>query len=351
MSTSHKLLITAFGLLLLALGYLLSSSEQPPTTLTAAPAERSRATNREVNSPPPSQTSRRRKDFQSLAKLFPADQFPKLTSHEIETYLQAQNRSAGALLAAFRMTQDNALLTEALEKFPNHPQVLFSALQVSEDPAKRLELLESFKRADPDNGIGNCLAARTLIDLGRDEEAITELLQSSGKPIKDFTEQSNQNFTEAYLSAGFSPLEAKVAGHAGSNTSWLLLMGDPVWKKLDETRRNYESSGNAAGVQSLRDIQSEIGRNLQQDGSMLDSMIGLTYEKKAWKGIDSPESAALLEDMNQRSNTLRELSQKFHSLVESPSVPESDWLLYFDRVKLFGEKAAVDWLLEKHPAL
>ena len=31
--------------------------------------------------------------------------------------------------------------------------------------------------------------------------------------------------------------------------------------------------------------------------------------------------------------------------MESSAVPENDWLLYFDRVKLFGEKAANDWLL------
>jgi hypothetical protein len=346
MSTRNKLLITASGLLLLAVGLLLRPSEKSPSTV---PAESTRAISREVKSLPPSRTPRGKKEFQSLAKLYSGDAFSKLTPQEIETYLQSQNRNAGALLAAFRMTQDKAFLTEALEKFPNHPHVLFCALQVSEDPAKRLELLESFKRADPDNGIGNLLAARALIDLGRDGEAVSELLQSSGKPIKDFAEQSNQNFTEAYLSAGFSPLEAKVAGHAGSMTSWLMLMGDPVWKKLEETRLEYESSGNVAGVQSLRDIQFEMGRTLQQDGSLLDSMIGLVYEKKAWKGIDSPESAAFLQDLDQRTKTLKGYTQKFTTLVESPSVPESDWLLYFDRVKLFGEKAAVDWLLEKHP--
>ncbi|MES2440549.1 MAG: hypothetical protein V4584_15895 [Verrucomicrobiota bacterium] len=345
--TRNKLYLAA-ALLLLALGILLRPSS-PRSGVAAASAEGSRAISRDAKSTPAPAASRRKREFRSLAKLYTGDQFPKLTPQEIQTYLQAQNRNVDALLAVFRMTQDKAFLTEALEKFPNHPHVLFCLLQVCEDPAKRLELLDSFKRADPENGIGNFLAARTLIDLGRDEEAVAELLKSSGKPIKDFTEQSSQNFTEAYLSAGFSPLEARVAGHAGSMTSWLMLMGDPVWKKLEETRLDYESSGNVAGVQSLRDIQFEMGRTLQQDGSLLDSMIGLVYEKKAWKGIDSPESAAFFQEVDQRTKTLREYTQKFTTLVESPAVPEADWLLYFDRVKLFGEKAAVDWLLEKHP--
>jgi hypothetical protein len=36
-------------------------------------------------------------------------------------------------------------------------------------------------------------------------------------------------------------------------------------------------------------------------------------------------------------------------LMKDPAVPESDWMLYFDRVKLFGETAANDWMLEKYP--
>ncbi len=35
--------------------------------------------------------------------------------------------------------------------------------------------------------------------------------------------------------------------------------------------------------------------------------------------------------------------------MENATVPESDWLLYFDRAKLFGERAAMDWMLGKHP--
>jgi hypothetical protein len=42
---------------------------------------------------------------------------------------------------------------------------------------------------------------------------------------------------------------------------------------------------------------------------------------------------------------------KIPPLMADGSVPESDWLLYFDRVRLFGENAANSWLLEKHPPM
>lgn len=36
-------------------------------------------------------------------------------------------------------------------------------------------------------------------------------------------------------------------------------------------------------------------------------------------------------------------------LMKDPEVGENDWLLYFDRVKIFGEAAANDWMTERYP--
>ncbi|MES2440550.1 MAG: hypothetical protein V4584_15900 [Verrucomicrobiota bacterium] len=352
MSTRNKLLTAAAGLLLLALGILLRHPALPAPAISAGSAERSRSAHREDReavSPPRPKLPRRAKDFQTFVRLGSNGEFPKLTPQEIENYLRTRNRSAESLLTAFRMSQDKAFLTEALEKFPNNPQVLFTALQLSEDPAKRLSLLESLKRADPDNGVANCLAARCLINLGKNDEAVAELLKCSGKPIKDFTTDFFQNAEEAYLSAGFSPVEAKMAGLYSTPKPMLFQMAH--WKNLDEIRRNYESSGNVAGVQSLRDIQSELGRSLQGTGLIVDSAVGIMYEKYAWKGIDTPESAAYLQELEQRKNTMNEGAKKITALMGTSSIPEGEWLLYFDRAKLFGEKAANDWMLEKHPEL
>jgi hypothetical protein len=180
---------------------------------------------------------------------------------------------------------------------------------------------------------------------------VAELLQSSGKPIEDFTVKGCQAAEEAYLSAGFSPVEAKMAALYGSTKPTLMQMATPVLKKLDEFRLSHEATGNVTEVQSLRDIQSDIGRGLQENGMIVDSLVGILYEKSAWKGIDSPEAAASLQEIERRRNALTESATRIAALMEGSTVPESEWLLYFDRAKLFGEKAANDWLLEKHPDL
>jgi hypothetical protein len=70
------------------------------------------------------------------------------------------------------------------------------------DPLKRLEILESLKRSDPENGMADCLTAYTLLDLGRGGEALANLSQAVGKPLSDYTVLSCQNDEEAYLAAG-----------------------------------------------------------------------------------------------------------------------------------------------------
>ncbi len=223
MSARNKLYIAAAALLL-ALGMLLRPAAQRP-----ADAESSAARSRPARATPtPSSSSRAprpAKDFQSFAQLAVKGEFPKLTRDQIESYLEAQHRSAGALLAAFHLGRDDAFLREAMEKFPHNPQVLLASLVwFTREPAKRLEGLESLKRADPDNGIADGLAARTLFDFGKNDEALAALSQSVGKPIRDYTVLSSQNAEEAYLSAGFSPLEAKMAAFFQGSKSAILDM-------------------------------------------------------------------------------------------------------------------------------
>ena len=350
MSARSKLYIAAAALLLLALGILLSPSTQRPAAVSENPAERSHPPNREPRTSPQPLARRRAKDFQTFTKLAVTSEMPELTHQEIDNYLEAQHRSADSLLSAFRLSGDEVYLKEALAKFPNNPQVLFYALRLSSDPTKRLELLDSLKRNDPGNGIGNCLAAKALFDLGKNDEAIAELQNSSGKPIQDFCTTSCQNDEEAYLAAGYSPAESKIASQYGMSKPELMQMRN-ITKKLDELRRNYASTGDDVAVQSLRNIQSEMGSHLQEGPTVIDGLVGITVEKGALTGVDTPEARARLEELDQQKKSLSEKALKIPTLMENPAIPESDWLLYFDRSKLFGEKAANDWLLGKYPDL
>lgn len=349
MKSRNKFYLMLAGLMLLVLAILLWPQEprRPPSVATG---ERFRPANRPPITTLASREARRAKDLESLAKLVAEDQITKLSPQEIDNYVKAQHRSMDSLLTAFRLSEDPAYLKEALANFPNHPQVLLCALHLDRDPAKRLALLEAFKRADPENGIGNCLAARALFDLGKNDEALAELLQSRGKPIRDYWMSSSQNDEEAYLSAGFSPIRAKMTSLFGTSMIELVQMR-MITEKLDELRSSYASAGDSDAVQSVREIQSELGNQLQKDPSFVGELVGIDLEKGALKGLDDPESIARLEEIDQKKKSLSEGIEKIDELMKNATVPESDWLLYLDRVKLFGEKAAMDWMLRKYQDL
>ena len=352
MNFKNKLRLLITGLILSALVILqwphqsLPTASSPPSIMKV---DRSRPSVRSSMTKVPLRESRRAKDFQTFVKLAANSELPELSRQEIDDYLAAQLRTAGSLLAAYQLSKDEAYLKEALEKFPNSPQVLLCALQLAKDPAQRLEALEAFKRADPGNGLGNCLAARVLFDLGRNDEAFAELLQSRGKPIQAYTMNTFQDTEEAYLTAGFSSTEAKTAAACTCYaTSPELIQLNKFNKNLDALRAGYATAGDAAALQSVRDIQLEIASQLQEDPSIGGNLIGLMNEKNALKGMDDPESIARMEEIERQSKSLVANAMKVSTMIQNSPVPDDEWRLYFDRVKLFGEKSANEWILGKY---
>lgn len=277
-------------------------------------------------------------------------EFSKLTSEQIDSYLSARSRSATTLLTAFRLSGDEAFLREAMEKFPNNPQVQLASLRLFADPAKRLEILESLKLSDPENGLVDCLSARALFDLGKNEEAIATLSQCASKPIRDYTVLSCQDDEEAYLAAEFPPLEAKMTAIYQS-TKPLLMQVRHLADGLKVQRESDGLAGDNAAVQSSRDLQLQLAGNIPQSGFLVDSLVAMVIEERVLKEMDSPEALARVEEIEKQRNSMVENSKRITALMETSAVPENDWLLYFDRAKLFGEKAANDWMLERHPDL
>jgi hypothetical protein len=340
----NKLYLAAAVLLLLVLGMFLKPPARSRAT-TAVPAERSRPVDR---APKSASDPRDAKEFGPSAQRSAQAGRPKLTRQQADDYLSARSRTAATLLTAFRLSGDDAFLHEALEKFHDDTQVILTCLRLIDDPAKRLEILKSLKHADPDNGIADVLSARALFDLGKNDEALAALSQSAGKPISDYALFSSQNDEEALLAAGFPPLQAKLAGLFPDSPSVVFEMAQ-LGKSLKKQRESDVLAGNNAAIQSSLDLQLQLASQLRQGGFMVDSMVASALEKGALKEIDTPEARARLEELAQERNSVNEYNRRLILLRETNAVPESDELLYYDRVKLFGEKAAADWLLEKYP--
>lgn len=274
----------------------------------------------------------------------------KLSAGQIDTFVSARNRSVDSLLSAFRLGGDKAYLQEAMERFPDNPQVLLTSLSQEFDAAKRLAILENLKRVDPSNALGNCMAACALFDLGRKDEAFEELKKLTGKPVNDFTVAFAQNDEEAYLYSGFPATKSKMTAlFGGTKQTMLQLRG--LADSMDELRGSYQSGGDGDSAETVRNLEIGLGQQLQQGaGTLVDELVGMVVEKKALKGLDSEETQARLEEIGQRKESITGNSKRVVALMDDPSVAESDWALYFDRAKLFGEAAANEWMLEKYPA-
>jgi hypothetical protein len=319
-----------------------TSDGNPDRTGHASPVSLSQKTHRER---PDAKHNR------SLTEIFgPLEETieKKLTASQIHAFVSSRNRSVDALLSAFRLGGGEAYLREAIERFPDHPQVLFSSLSEAHDPAKRLAILENLKRVDPGNALGSCLVARGLFELGRKDEALAEMQEVAGKPVNDFTMPSAQNDEEAYLSAGFPPGKAKMAALFGSTKREILQLRG-LGESMGELRGSYQSAGDADSAEAVRHLQIGLGRQLQGGGTIVDALVGMVVEKKALEGLDSEESQARIEEIGQRKEILTGNAKRITALMDDPSVAEADWLLFFDRAKLFGEAAANDWMLEKYP--
>src|SRR5439155_24682251 len=98
---------------------------------------------------------------------------PKVSAEQVEPYLKETQRIAASLLASSRVTGDQTLLQEAMEKYPHDAQVDFAAVfKKNASPEERRQWLEAFKQSAPDNALANFLSAREFFKSGQMDQAV-----------------------------------------------------------------------------------------------------------------------------------------------------------------------------------
>ena len=98
---------------------------------------------------------------------------PNVTSAQLESYLEENQRTAASLMAGSRVTRDEALLEEAMGHFPNDPQVSFAALfKKNVSPEDRRRWIEAFKQSAPENALASYLSAREFFKSGQIDRAV-----------------------------------------------------------------------------------------------------------------------------------------------------------------------------------
>ena len=282
----------------------------------------------------------------------------RLTIAQVEPYLNARERNASSLLAAFRTTGDRALLAEAMQKYPGDPHVGFeTATRADATAAERRAGLDAFKQAAPDDSLANYLSALDYFKTGRKVEAVQELNAAATKPLlQDYTVDRIRSDEEVYLTAGYPPGEAKMIANMFLPEAQLVQLRE-LGQNLVELASSYE----AAGDQSSRDVALQMALNLGRrfddpaaGETMRWQLIGIRVEHAALAAMDPgspvPGTGQLVQD---RLSQLAGQMESIQALTRQAdpiwkTLSDQDWTEYHNQIAASGEEAAVRWLVSNY---
>ena len=278
-----------------------------------------------------------------LATAFPAAQ--------IEDYLQASKRSAESLLAAFRASQDTNYLREAASNYPNALAVQFAVIANRLYPEAERNWIEAFKTAAPDNSLGWYFSALDYFRSKQPEAALRELVEASRLPgFDNDSAQTIQAVEELHRLSGRSTPSAKFAAACGGRVSLACLSRlKALGNEIYQAQQSCQEQGNSAWANSFAAAGLVLGDRLRQK-EIFEQISGAALQKKilgrldpAWSYdfLDRPVSEKLAEIDRQRQS-VAQLMQVRDRLL--PSLREAELCNYFDREKLYGEIAAMQWL-------
>lgn len=285
------------------------------------------------------------------------DKHPRLSPEQVEAYLKINGRTAASLLAAFRTSGDTAMLKEAMEKFPNDPQVAFEAVfDQGLSSAEQRQWLDAFKKSAPDNAMANYLSAFNYFKSGQMDQAVQELSAATGKPLDDYTISRMQNDEEAYVAAGHSLSDAT------DLALWEIML--PQVSQLEhlgydavDLAKAYNQAGDAASAQAALQMAMDLGgqyANPSPGKTEISQLVGLAIEEKALQSMDPNSSYGggtqtvqdLLDQLTQQRDSIKGLSRQATDLFSAMS--DQDWIIYKERFTAFGGIAADQWVVNKY---
>ncbi len=324
---------------------------KPPATTPHLPAPQIQMAVVATNAPPEENVA----STNLYARLVGKD--PKLTHDQVETYLNANGRSAANLLAAFRTSGNPVLLKEAMEKYPNDTQVAFEAA-ISKDlsPEEQRQWLNTFEKSAPDNALANYLSALNYFNSGQIDQGVQELNAASGKHFDDYTTGRIEDDMEAYLGAGYSMADAKVAACMQLMMPQLSQVKQLGRDTLDLANA-YRQTGDNTSAQAALQMAENIGRqyaNPSPGEPTISQLVGIWVAQHALQAMDPSapygNSGQTVQDqinqLAQQNTAVRTLNQQAEALL--PAMSDQDWIIYKDRWLMFGEENAERWVVGKY---
>jgi len=122
---------------------------------------------------------------------------------------------------------------------------------------------------------------------------------------------------------------------------------------LVDLAKSYQQTGDQASADAVLKIAANLGQRYSSSsgGNGLNQLVGMAAEAVAFYGMDlnSPYGSNgqtvqdHLNQLMQQRRAIRGFYQQAVPLLGTMS--EQDWSSYSDRVQMFGESAALQWVL------
>jgi hypothetical protein len=290
----------------------------------------------------------------------------RVTHEQVESFLQANGRSAANLLAAYRAKREPALLKEAMKNFPNDPQVAF---QVAEEllmrpvnsssdfltPDEQRQWLDAFKKSAPDNSLANYFSAINYFNAGQVDEGLKELSTASGKKLDSYHASQVEGRVEVFSAAGCSPAEAAAVGYSGALLPELSHLKE-LGQQMCDLASAYRQAGDTASAQTVLQMAVTLGRQYaaapgdpfisQRAGMLIEQNALSAMDPNAPYGDNGQTVQDRLNQLEQQIAKAREMAHQAGALM--PLLTPEDIINYKNRSLMFGEENAMQWVVSKY---
>ena len=287
---------------------------------------------------------------------------PKPPRDKVEAWLAKHSRNATSLLAAFRAMGDTNYLNEAATNFPDDPHVELAVLARDEFPADRRKWLDLFKASSPSNSLANYFSAQDYFKNGNPDAAVNELLAASGKPQFDSHGMEVQlDAEELYLDSGKSLTEAATLAMADMSREDLpeLATIKRVDQGIADLMQQKLTAGDAGSAANLAQMGMIIADKLDSGDNgkyIINQLVGMATEAIVLQRLDQNTAydflggqtpAQVLQAHKQQIVAFRDIYANFQAAY--PSMTEAELNNYRRRSQIYGETAAMQWVVQQHP--
>lgn len=289
-------------------------------------------------------------------RLLMGKDIPKLTPEQIAAYLAANHRNAESLLAGLHTTGDRAFLREAMEKFPHDPKVVYAALFFGDlSPEETRQWADNFKQAAPGNAMADYASALNYLKSGQTDLAMQDMAAAAKGSWTDYSSQFMESSEEAYRSAGYSDINAKIASEAPFELPDLRPLKQ-LGVQLNQLAQTYQQAGDNTAAQNTLQLDLQLGQQLSATDAqpLITTLVGMAVEKIALSSMDPNAPYAntgqtvqdQINQLTQQRQYIRDITAQFETLA--PSMSDQDILSYYERREAFGEPNAMQWAVSKY---